>query len=326
MTATRNRRLHFEVQPAPQKVDYPELERFTLEAEALGYEVVWIFDHFLPLYTDPGERCLESTVTLTALLARCRRIRGGFLVLGNGYRHPAIVGKLASTIDHISAGRLEFGIGAGWFEPEYRAFGIPFEPAHIRLERLEEAVQIIRLLWSEEVVDFSGRYYQLREARCNPKPIQKPRPRIWIGGWGDKYALPTIARWCDGWNVFQMPLDIYQGKALRFDSLCAEAGRNPSEIPRAMAFPMGLRRDIKDLEGLAAVVADQRDYPVELHTEYSVVGTPDMAIERLWSYVKAGVSHIIVSLRAPYDYTTLRLFMEEVAPELQRLYSSDQSK
>jgi F420-dependent oxidoreductase-like protein len=314
--------LHFEVQPAPQKVDYPELERFTLEAEAMGYETVWIFDHFLPLYTDPGERCLEATVTLTALLTRARKIRGGFLVLGNSYRHPAIVAKLASTIDQISGGRLEFGIGAGWFEPEYRAFGIPFEPARVRLEKLEEAVQIIQHLWSKEAVDFDGRYYHLRGARCNPKPLQRPRPRIWMGGWGERYALPVIARNCDGWNVFQMALEVYRNKAQLFDRLCTEAGRNPSDIPRSMAFPMGLRRSVRDLEGLAAAVADQRDYPLELYRDHSIVGTPDMAVERLWQYVEAGVTHIIVSLRAPYDYTTLRLFMEEVAPELQRLYLS----
>ncbi len=303
-------------------MDYPELERFTIEAEAIGYETVWIFDHFLPLYTDPGERCLEATTTLTALLVRTSRIRGGFLVLGNSYRHPAIVAKLGATIDQISGGRLEFGIGAGWFEPEYRAFGIPFEPARIRLERLEEAVQVIQRLWAEEAVDFQGRYYQLSGARCNPKPLQKPRPPIWIGGWGERYALPVIARRCDGWNVFQMPLDAYLKKVQIFDSLCAEAGRDPSDVPRSMAFPMGLRKKVGELEGLAAAVADQRDYPVEQHEDYSIVGTPETAVEKLWSYVEAGVSHIIVSLRAPYDYTTLRLFMEEVAPELDRLYSS----
>ncbi len=315
-------RLHFEVQPAPQKVDYPELERFTVEAEALGYETVWIFDHFLPLYTDPRERCLESTVTLTALLCRTRRIRGGFLVLGNGYRHPAIVAKLAATLDNVSAGRLEFGIGAGWFEDEYRAFGIPFEPPKVRLQRLDEAVQIIQRLWSEELVDFEGSYYTLKGATCAPRPIQRPRPRIWIGGWGDRYALPVIARRCDGWNVFQMPLSVYREKVKRFEQLCSEAGREAAEIPRSVAFPMGLRKDKKDLRGLAEAVADQRDYSIDLHEHYSVIGTPEMAVEKLWPYVEAGVSHLIVSLRAPYDYVTLRLFMEEVAPELQRLYSS----
>ena len=169
----------FSVQIPQQDIPYPELADIALEAEDLGYDSVWVFDHFFPIVGSPEGPCMDGWTVLAALAALTQRVRLGVLVSGVTYRHPSVLAKMATTIDIISGGRLDFGLGGAWFDLEHRALGIPFPGIRERLERLEEALQLTRLLWTrgtEGKVDFEGKHYQLREALCNPAPVQKPHP------------------------------------------------------------------------------------------------------------------------------------------------------
>jgi alkanesulfonate monooxygenase SsuD/methylene tetrahydromethanopterin reductase-like flavin-dependent oxidoreductase (luciferase family) len=172
-----DRKPRFGIKTAPQHTTYEALLSVWREADALPlFEHAWVFDHFMPLGSAPEGPCLEGWTLLAALAAQTHRLRLGVMVTGNTYRHPAVLANMAATVDHIAQGRLEFGIGAGWYEREHCAYGIPLYSPAERIERLEEACQVIQRLWTQTVVTFEGRYDQLREARCEPKPVQKPHP------------------------------------------------------------------------------------------------------------------------------------------------------
>ncbi|WP_313674538.1 TIGR03560 family F420-dependent LLM class oxidoreductase [Mycolicibacterium sp.] len=210
---------------------YPELEQFWRSADQLGFEAIWNYDHFYGL-VDNATPTLEGWTTLAAMGAVIRRARVGCMVTGVTYRNPAILAKMAVTVDHITGGRLDFGIGAGWHEDEHRAFGIEFPSPGTRVAMLDEALTVIRRLWTEESVSFAGRFYTLSDALCEPKPVQRPHPPIVVGGSQPK-MLRVIARHADEWN---MPS--HEGPAewghvnVRLNEACAEVGRPPSEVRR----------------------------------------------------------------------------------------------
>jgi F420-dependent oxidoreductase-like protein len=197
-------------------------------AEDTGFDGVWVFDHFQPLYGDATGPCLEAWTLLAALAAQTRRVRLGTLVTGMTYRHPSVLAAEALTVDHVSGGRLEIGLGAAWFEQEHRALGIPFPPTRERVDRLEEAVQVIDALLARDEATFEGRHYRLEKARLRPRPVQQPRPPIWIGGGGPR-TLRIAARHADAWHGFGSLEDLAQKCA--FVSREAErAGRDPHAI------------------------------------------------------------------------------------------------
>ena len=176
------KRIRFGVQTAPINTSWQELRDTWKLVDELGYDTAWVADHFYPVWGHPSGPCLEGWLTLTALAMETSQVRCGVLVTGNTYRHPAVLAKMGATLDHVSGGRFIMGVGAGWFEPEHSAYGIPFYTVGERIRRLGEAAEIIRRLWSEQQVTFAGRYYQLKDAYCEPKPVQKPRPPLMIGG------------------------------------------------------------------------------------------------------------------------------------------------
>lgn len=185
------------------QVNFTNLKSEALECEKLGFHAIWLSDHFFPfpLYGASSMPRLECWTSLSGLASVTKKLRLGTLVLCNSYREPSVLAKMASTLDNISNGRLEFGIGAGWFEAEYRAYGIPFENAPVRISRLREGIQVIKKMWTEENPRFEGKYYTIRDAFCNPKPVQEPHPPIWIGGSGEKLLLRVVAEFADGCNV-----------------------------------------------------------------------------------------------------------------------------
>lgn len=213
--------------------DYPELEKFWRTADDLGFEGVWDYDHFYGL-VDNHMPTYEGWTTLAAMAVVVRRARVGCMVGGVTYRNPAILAKMAVTIDHISNGRLDFGLGAGWHEAEHRGYGIEFPSPGTRVAMLDEALTVIRRLWTEESVTFSGRFFTLENALCEPKPIQRPHPPIVIGGTQPK-MLRVIARHANEWNMpnHQGPKEWAQVSA-RLDEACAEVGRNPAAIGRSV--------------------------------------------------------------------------------------------
>ena len=223
------------------------LEQWRL-AEALGFDSVWLFDHFVPLYADPDGPCLEASTLLAALAREVPRVRLGVLVYGNTHRHPAILAKELATLDHVSGGRLEVGIGTGWHEGEHHAYGLPFPPAGERVAMLDEALHVIRSLFTERRTTFHGTHYRLEDAPFAPKPLQ-PRVPILVGGQRPR-LLRVVARHADVWDSGGTPAEL----AARGDELaraCVEVGRDPTEIVRSVS--LGADR-LEDEAGFAATV------------------------------------------------------------------------
>lgn len=201
-------------------------------ADDAGFDHVWGFDHLAPVHSDPDGPCFEGWTLLASMAEVTRRTRIGLLVTGNLYRHPAVVAKMATTVDHLSGGRLEFGIGTAWAQPQFEMLGMDFPSAGERVARLDEACEYLKLTWTAERATFAGRYYQLSDAVVEPKPIQRPYPPIWVGGNGER-MLRVTAKHADVWN----PTGVGPEEARRLsdvlDRHCAEIGRDPAEIRRS---------------------------------------------------------------------------------------------
>ena len=212
---------------------YPELEQFWRTADELGFEAIWNYDHFYGL-VENATPTHEGWTTLAAMAVVIRQARIGCMVTGVTYRNPAILAKMAVTVDHISGGRLDFGIGAGWHEAEHRGYGLEFPSPGTRVAMLDEALTVIRRLWTEESVTFEGRFYTLRDALCEPKPVQRPHPPIVVGGTQPK-MLRVIARHADEWNMpnHEGP-EHWSEVSSRLDEACAEVGRDPAAIRRSV--------------------------------------------------------------------------------------------
>jgi F420-dependent oxidoreductase-like protein len=206
-------------------------------AESAGFDGAWIFDHFKPLYGDPDGPCMEGWTLLAALAAVTSRIRLGVLVTGITYRYPSILAAEAVTVDQISSGRLELGMGAAWHQPEHEALGIPFPPIKERAERLEEGIQVMRLLMTKDRASFDGRHYRLSDATYRPRPVQKPHPPIWIGAGGEQLMMPIVARQADAWHAFGSE-ETMVAKSRLLDQLAEKAGRDPKRILRSASLSL----------------------------------------------------------------------------------------
>src|SRR3989442_1042784 len=220
---------------AQHQLLWPELSERVQFAENAGFDGIWDFDHFKPLYGNPNGPCMEGWTLLAGLAAKTSPIRLGGLVTGVTYRHPSIVAAEAGTIDHISNGRLEIGMGAAWHQPEHEELGIPFPGLKERAERLDEAVQVMRMLMTTDRASFKGRHYQLDDASYHPRPIQKPHPPIWIGASCEQLMLPIVARQADAWHAFGSD-DSMARKSRLLDQLAEKAGRDPKAILRSASL------------------------------------------------------------------------------------------
>jgi F420-dependent oxidoreductase-like protein len=234
--------LRFGVQAFQQDISLDGYVALWRRAEELGLEWASVYDHFLPVFAEPTGPCFEGPTLLAAVASRTQSIRCGVLVAGNTYRHPAVLANVAATLDHVSHGRLELGLGAGWFELEHAQYGIPFPPVGERLARLREAARMLRSLWTEEETTFDGRYYRLARARCEPKPVQRPHPPLWIGGTGERVLLRIVAECADGWNSLPVPVEDYERLGRALARHCAELGRDPDPpLARLPGRPRGDR-------------------------------------------------------------------------------------
>ena len=222
---------------AQHQLTWPELVERVQFAETAGFDGAWVFDHFKPLYGDPNGPCMESWTLLAGLAAITSQVRLGVLVTGITYRHPSILATEAITVDHISNGRLEIGMGAAWHEPEHEELGIPFPPLKERAERLEEGVQVMRLLMTKDRASFAGRHYQLAKASYHPRPVQRPHPPIWIGAGGEQLMLPIVARQADAWHAFGSD-DSLARKSRLLDQMAEKAGRDPKTILRSASLSL----------------------------------------------------------------------------------------
>jgi F420-dependent oxidoreductase-like protein len=224
--------MRFAIKTAPQHTTWDAMLEVWRAADDIElFESGWTFDHFYPIYSDSTGPCLEGWITLTALAQATRRLRLGTLVTGIHYRHPAVLANMVATLDIISGGRVELGIGAGWNVEESGAYGIELGSPKERSDRFEEACEVLTgLLSPQETTTFKGRYYQLTDARCNPKPVQQPHPPICIGGSGEKRTLRTTARFAQHWNfVGGTPEQFSHARDVLYQH-CADIGRDPAEI------------------------------------------------------------------------------------------------
>jgi F420-dependent oxidoreductase-like protein len=218
---------------SPQNCEIADLRAVWRVADEAGFDHLWAFDHFNPIFSDVAGDVFEGMTLLAAMAQATSRVRIGLMVAGNTYRHPGVLAKMATTIDHLSGGRLEFGLGASGAEVEHTMLGIPFYTAGERIRRLAEALTVCRKLWTEERASFDGRYYTLTDAVSNPKPLQRPHPPIWVGGAGEKLTLRVVAEHADVWNVIGSVEEVVR-KASVLDQHCADVGRNPAEIKRSV--------------------------------------------------------------------------------------------
>ncbi len=243
-----------------QFTDVSELRAIWQVADQGDFDHLWNFDHFAAIAGDPERDVLEGWTLLGAMAEATSRVRIGCMVTGNTYRHPAVLAKMAVTIDHLSGGRLELGIGAAWAELEHEMLGIEFGTAGRRVAWLDEACQVMKLLFTQERTSFAGEHYELRDALANPKPVQTPYPPFWIGGRGERKTLRAIARHADVWNAPGGEPDEVARLAGILDAHCADLGRDPAEIRRSVqvrysgdddallrAAEAFVQRDIRDL-------------------------------------------------------------------------------
>lgn len=311
------REMRFGIQTGPQHVTWPELLDIWQLADGLKFDTAWTFDHFFPIMSDPKGSQFEGWTALTALAVKTQHVRVGTLVTGITYRHPAVLAKIGASLDVITGGRLEMGLGAAWFQQEHEALGIPFPPVAERIKRLGEACEVITRMWTEEAATFEGQYYQVKEAYCNPKPVQKPRPPILIGGGGEQLTLKMVAKYADTWNVFGTPA-VIQHKLEVLADHCRAVGRDFDTIEKSVSVPPVLSTDPSKVDGMLADMAARRAMSLDDARAGMLWGTPDQAVEKLRAYQAMGVTHIILSLRAPYDPKQLELFAKEVVPALRQ--------
>ena len=267
--------------PSPT-LPFNEVVELARHAEATGWDGLWYADHFMPNAPDTSAPWPEAWTTLTGVGALVPRLRLGTLVTGNTYRHPAVLAKMAATLDHMTGGRVVLGLGSGWQENEHQQYGIPFYTVRERLERLDEACAVIKALFSESKASFDGRFYQLEDASLEPKPVQQPLPLL-IGGGGEKRTLRITARHADAWNVWG-DVAILRHKMEILDRHCADLGRDPQAIRRTAVALLFMSDDEKYLEQM-------RSADIAMPT---VIGTPEEVRETLDAYASIGVDEFIV--------------------------------
>ena len=287
-----------------------------LECEQLGYHSVFLDDHLM-LDKKP---ILECWTTLPALSTKTKKIMLGTMVSCNSFRNPSLLAKMAATVDNISNGRLELGIGAGVRKIEHVAYGYPFPNSKVRIERLGEAVQIIRKMWTQETTSFMGKYYQIRDAVCEPKPLQKPHPPIVIGGGGEKLTLKVTARYADRFDWGYLPsLEDYKRKLNALENYCKVVDRHFSDIELS-CWPMGQTFLVNDKEGLAKKIHQwlPKGVSQEDFLRSNFVSTPKDCIRYIREYLNLGVRHFMVLFGDIPDLSGLRLFAEKVIPNIQR--------
>ncbi|MEE8244247.1 MAG: LLM class F420-dependent oxidoreductase [Pseudomonadales bacterium] len=296
--------MKFSFWPNPAQ-KYEEVLELAKHVEQTGWDGFWYADHFMPNAPDTSTPWPEAWTTLTAVGATVPRIRVGTLVSGNTYRHPAVLAKMVATLDHITGGRAVLGLGSGWQENEHDHYGIPFYTTRERLDRLDEACQIIKSLYTNAKTDFDGRFYQLKDASLEPKPVQHPLPLL-IGGGGEKRTLRITAEHANEWNVWG-DVAILRQKMEVLDQHCDDVGRDPKEIQRTAVALLFMSEDNAFLEQMRNAELQQP----------ALIGTVEEIREIVEEYEAIGVDELIVP-----DFTlgehrkkveTLDRFIKEVA-------------
>jgi F420-dependent oxidoreductase-like protein len=308
--------VRFGIQTPQQQAQWSQMRGLWQKADLWGYDSLWVFDHFYPIMgADPAGPCLEGWTALAALSQQTSRARIGTLVNGNTYRNPCITAKMAATVDHLSAGRLVLGIGAGWYELEHASFGIDFKTVGWRLRALDEACQIIKGMFTRDKFSLRGRHYNVSDAVCSPRPLQQPHPPLMVAGTGEKVLLRIVAKYADMWNS--------GGSAERLGHLiavlkrhCDAIGRDSDEIEKTVITSLCYRAGAeREKEVMARAAAMSRSTPQEARKNV-LIGSADECLETIERYRRVGVTHFIFSMTPPYMEDEIQAFAEEVIPRV----------
>jgi len=303
-----------ELKGCVQGREFEAIGNVALQCERLGFDSIWIYDHFITLPATT-EACFESWTTLSALATMTKNLGLGQLVTCNSYRHPSVLAKMGATLDVISNGRLNLGIGAGWYKLEYDAYGIPYPKDSMRIAQLREAVQIIKKMWTEDKPSFHGQYYTIDEAINSPKPVQKPYPPILIGGEGRKLTLRVVAELADRCN-FGGPITPQRYKELLevLDEHCRAVGRRIDKIQKTLIVDytviaknrVALNEKIREFKPKGVSKAQ--------FAEGNLIGTPEEVIRRIEEFIDVGVTYIMMRFPDMMKNETLQLFADKVMP------------
>lgn len=288
------------------------IKKLTITAEKKGFDSFWVMDHFhqIPMIGNVEEPMLESWTTLSVVAGLTTKIKLGTLVTGIMYRYPAVLAKIAATLDVLSKGRLFMGIGAAWNEDESHSYGIHFPPASERLSRLEEAIQIIRKMWTEEPsASFKGKYYQIHNAFCNPKPIQKPSPPILVGGGGERKTLKIVAKYADACNLFGSVETVKRKLDILYEH-CKTIGRDYDSILKTKLAVIVVDDDKQASEKKIKQIF--KGMPNEQIKEFAIYGTPEDVLREIELLEQADIQYLIVDLDPTRELEALDVFANKV--------------
>jgi F420-dependent oxidoreductase-like protein len=301
-----------------QNMAMDDMRKLWRKLDSSGVDWISAWDHFYEAPPKGGtEPHFEALATLGALAAETSNARIGCLVFYVGYRNPALLAKAATTLDHITGGRFELGIGAGWHIWEANAYGYPFPDIGTRLDMLEEAAQIIRSMLTKERTSFSGIHYQVDDASCLPPPVQDRLP-IWIGGVGEKRTLKIVADHADGWNAAYLSPEEFARVNEVLNEWCEEEQRDPRSLKRAANVMFNLGLDERDLARQREILAADWGPMAERTAAGSLLCTPDQAVDRIMEYVAAGADEVNIALRAPWIPEALDAYLTEVMPKVRQ--------
>ena len=308
--------LDFGIQIEPQfGFTYERIREIAVEAERLGFESIWLSDHFFLTKESIGTNCLECWTTLAALARDTTTLRMGPMVSAQSYRSPALLANIAASLDHISDGRLYFGIGAGWKMVEYEAYGYPFPKPATRIRQLDETIEIVKRMWTQEKATFKGRHYSVEDALCYPHPVQKPHIPVWVGGSGS-LTLKVSARHADAVNfAWSQPPAFFEERLGVLRRHCSKIGRDYDEIRKSAGLMITMEETEEELE---AELEDQRRKADTQYRRYlsrqppNVVDTPEVVAERMGEYVALGIDHFILRFNYGEEIQKMELFMDKV--------------
>jgi len=309
--------IRFGIQTGQQMVEWQQMLDLWQKADRWGYDSLWNFDHFYPIFVAPDGPCFEGWTALAALAQVTKKARIGTLVNGNTYRHPCVTAKMAATLDHVSGGRLNLGIGAGWFELEHRAFGIDFKTVPQRLQALDEACRIIKGMFTQERTTLEGRHYRVTDALGMPKPVQRPHPPFMIGGTGEKVLLKIVARHADMWNT--------GAQAERMKHLIEvierhgeQLGRDTSAIEKTVLMPLCYRASKDREQFVTNLIAGMEGSDPDKARRRIMIGDRQECLDTIERYTKVGVTHFIFMTFSPYNEDEIERFAEEVIPAVRK--------
>jgi F420-dependent oxidoreductase-like protein len=312
--------IDFGIQIEPQYgFTYEMVREIATEAEALGFESIWVSDHLFMTDDSVGTNCLECWTTLTALARDTETLRFGPMVASQSYRNPALQANIAASLDHISGGRVNFGIGAGWKKVEYRAYGYPFPRPVTRIRQMEETIEIVKRMWTQDKATFKGKYYAVEDALCYPRPVQKPHIPVWVGGTGN-LTLKVAAKHADAVNfAWSQPPSYFEERFEVLRKHCKKVGRDPYEIRRSAGLMVTMAETREELDEELEKQVRETDTPYRRYLsrqQPNIVGTPEEVAEKVGEYVALGIDHFILRFNFGQELEHMNLFMDKVRKKI----------